>query len=157
MVLLASACATSAQKNQQLQTSVDAYLEAMRWQYYERAAAFRPNDLRASFLATLEDEGSGLQIEDIKVLRVDVQSDDAADITVRFRYMRLPSVTVKNEVIRQSWHRVDGKWLLEFEEPPFVEIDPDKVPAPRREDDFGGTDEGDTEIDVTTPWDDEEG
>lgn len=157
MLLLASACATSSQKSQQLQTSVNAYLEAMRWQYYERAAAFRPNDLRASFLATLEDEGTGLQIEDVKVLRVDVQSEEAADITVRIRYMRLPSVTVQSDVIRQSWHRVDGNWILEFEDPPFVEIDPEAVPPPRSEDDFGGAEEGDTEIDVSTPWDDEEG
>ncbi len=151
------ACATTSQKSQQLETSVDAYLEALRWKYYERAAGFRPNDLRASFLAAFEDEGTGLQIEDIQVLRVDVKSEASADITVRYRYMRLPSVTVQTEMIRQSWHRVDGKWLLEFEEPPLIEINPNKVPPPKTEDDFGGEDSGDTEIDVSTPWDDEEG
>jgi len=156
-VLLTTACATSSQKTQQLKTSVDAYLEALRWKYYERAAAFRPNDLRASFLAAMEDEGTGLQIEDIQVLRVDVQSEESADITVRIRYMRLPSVTVQTDVVRQAWHRVDGKWILEFEEPPFIEIDPNRVPPPKTEDDFGGEDPGDTDIEVSTPWDDEEG
>ncbi|MGF1509037.1 MAG: hypothetical protein ACFB9M_05995 [Myxococcota bacterium] len=139
--LLLGACATTSTQERldELRSSVESYIEAFRWKYYERAAAFLPNDSRTEFLTTFEEHTTSLHVEEIKILEVDVESDDSAEITVRYRYLLMPSVTVRSKVVKQSWHRVDGDWLLEHEDPPLVALrDEPKPKLEREEDAFGG-------------------
>jgi hypothetical protein len=159
------ACATPKKdKLEQLRTSVEAYNEAFRWKYYERAASFLPNELRTPFLSAFEDEaGASLHVEDVKILEVSLESEDVAEITVRYRYLRIPSVTVQSQIVKQSWHRIGDNWILEYEDPPLVELPAATPSSPREEDAFGGdvfgADEdpgADTDVEVTTPWDDDE-
>lgn len=147
-------CATpsSGKTLEALQASVTGYLEAFRWKNYSVAARYLPAADRTAFLSTFDEDGNAIHVEDAKVVQVDLQSDEAAEITVRYRYMKLPSVTVERSIVTQSWHKVDGRWILEYEDPPLVELDP----SPSREADSRPTPEsgepGDTRVDVETPW-----
>jgi hypothetical protein len=120
--LALSACAGSSRDSmKKLKDSVDAYNTAFRWKNFHQAAMYLPNDLRTPFLTYFDEESPSLHIDGIEVLKVDVKSEDAAEVTVRYRYMQLPSVVVDRKVVTQSWHRVDGNWILEDEDPPLVD------------------------------------
>ncbi len=148
-LLVSCAAARHRDHMNELQTAVEAYNHAFRWKNYERAAAFLPPSLRAGFIATHEDDAKSLHVEDYRVLQVDLPSEDSAIVTVSTRYTLLPSVTVENRKIRQSWHKVAGAWILESEDKPIRAI---KVDAkPRTVDSFGGDQEGSAEVEVTGP------
>ncbi len=149
----ASACATmksDREKQDQLIESVEAYNDAFRWKNYERAAAFLPNDTRAAFVAAHEDDEKSLHVEDYSILKVDRLGDDGATITVRVRYMMLPSVTIELRNVVQHWHHVAGSWMLETEDNSIRTLDLAKTPA--NPDAFGGGGDGaPMEIEVTAP------
>lgn len=154
MALALVACASGGTKNalEELKTSVDAYNEAFRWKNYPAAARYRTPDERTAFLATFEENEDGIHVEDVQVLKVNVESDEAAEIIVRYRYMKLPSVTIDKVVIKQSWHRVNDRWVLEYEEPPLVELVPD--PTVDEDEDRPAADDpnSETSVEVETPW-----
>lgn len=110
-------CAGSARPGRadDLRRSVEAYNEAYRWKNYARAAAFLPPDLRAPFVASYEEDDKSLHIEGYQVLAVDMRTPEVADIKVRYRYMILPEVTLKQDVVTQHWALVGGSWILEHE------------------------------------------
>lgn len=158
LVVLASAvgCAAAHMKDamRELEESLEAYNEAYRWKNYERAAAFVPADLRAAFLATYEDEDNSLHVEDYKVLNVDMQSETAATVVVRVRYMLLPSVNVEKATLVQHWHRLNGAWTLETEEGSIRELSLEK--KPRNPEAFGGAEppsrsQGETKVKAEGP------
>lgn len=147
--LVSCAAARHRDHMNELQTAVEAYNHAYRWKNYERAAAFLPPSLRAAFIETHEDDTQSLHVEDYKILQVDLPSEDSAIVTVSTRYTLLPSVTVENRKIRQSWHKVAGTWILESEDNPIRAIKVDV--KPRTVDSFGGDEENQAEVEVTGP------
>lgn len=153
LLLLLASCATSqsTQTVKDLKTSVNGYLEAFRWKNYAMAAQYLPASDRTAFLTTFEEDGDAVHVEDVQVLRVDIESEDAAEITVRYRFMQLPSVTVERKVVTQSWHRSDGRWLMEYEEPRLVELDR-SLQKKREPAQPAGGEEGETQVDVEGPW-----
>lgn len=148
----AFACKTpEGKKLEAFQDSVEAYNDAYRWKNYERAAAFLPADLRGAFVATYEDDKKSLHVEDYKILEAEMDSEDAARVVVRVRYMLLPSVTVQKRTLVQHWHRVDGSWILENEDNSIRDIDESLMPDT---DAFGGGEapEGaEADVEVTAP------
>lgn len=143
--LALSACAGSTSDGmKELQKSVDAYNTAVRWKNFHQAASFLPNDLRTAFVTYFDEESPSLHIEGVEILKVDVKSDDKAQVTVRYRYMLLPSVVIDRKVVQQSWHRIDGDWILETEDPPLVDYtaaDPDADERSRETEDGWSTPE----------------
>lgn len=147
-----TACASTRMQESltQLNESVEGYNEAYRWKNYERAAAFLPPDLRAAFIATYEDDS--LHIEDYQIVAVNLDSERAATVTLRLRYMLLPSVNIDKRVLVQHWHKLGEAWILESEDNSIREIARAATPkgaahaaplAPGRE--------GDTRVRVTNP------
>lgn len=146
---------TSKDALESLTEAVEAYNHAFRWKTYDQAVLFLPEDLRGPFLAAYEDDESSLQIEDYKIARVLMKSKTAAEVTVRVRYMVLPSVVVQRATLKQYWHEVGGRWILETEENSIRTLDPSKAPpedatlAPV----VSPEQEGDTELEVFGPGD----
>jgi hypothetical protein len=152
--LLGCASSKTAETLQNLQESVDAYNEAYRWKNYERAASYLPSDLRQAFLATYEDADNSLHVEDFQILNVKLESEEAATVTVRVRYMQLPSINVDRKTVVQHWHRVGGAWILEVEENSIRELDKGATPRnPEARDGRGAPaeQEGKTGVKVTSP------
>lgn len=121
-------------KLEKLKEAVEGYNQAFRWKNYERAAQYLPNDIRAAFMAAYDDDESSLQVEDYQISKVDVLSDDEAKVSVRVRFLLLPSVVVENRTMVQHWHRVAGEWILETEEQSIRKLDASKkadLPAER--------------------------
>jgi hypothetical protein len=151
LVVLSTGCASTQTKNtlEALQESVDGYNEAYRWKNYERAASYLPEDMRQSFLTAYEDSDNSLHVEDYQVLKVDLDGD-AAKVTLRLRYMQLPSVTVERKTLVQHWHKIGGVWIMETEDNSIREIEKS---APKDSDaDKSATkpeQEGDTKVKVT--------
>lgn len=147
---LLSGCATArtADKMERLRRSVEAYNHAFRWKNYDRAANYLPGELRAAFVSTHEDDATSLHVEDYKVLRVDLDSEDAARVLVRYRYTLLPSVVVKTRKLTQHWHRVAGRWVLESEDEPIRPIN--ALAEPSHPEAFGGLDPEPGPMDVET-------
>lgn len=156
LLLLGTACASVKARDsmEQLQEAAEGYNEAYRWKNFERAAGFLPNDQRAAFVATYEDDEKSLHVEDVQILKVDMDGPDAALITVRIRYMMLPSVTVETRKLLQHWHKVNDAWILESEENSIRAL---QVGAtPKNPEAFGGTegqpnDDREQQIQVTDP------
>jgi hypothetical protein len=163
IALLLAACAheKSGDAFTRLKDSVDGYNHAFRWKYYERAATFLPKDIRASFLATYEDDDSSLQVEDYSIIDLDVGDDSkSATAKVKVRYMMLPSVTVEHVTLVQHWHELEGQWILETEEHSIRPLDPSKTSSDPRVSKVNEADpskEGKTEIKIKKPGDPDEG
>ena len=156
MFLAVAACAAGMQDAlKQLQDSIEGYNEAYRWKNYDRAASYLPADLRGTFLATYEDDDNALHVEDFQLLNVNVESDRAATVTVRIRYMELPSVTVERKTLVQHWRRLGDAWILETEENSIRRLAKDK--KPKNAEALGGTPETphregeETSVEVTAP------
>lgn len=155
-VLGAIACAPIQRQDSltKLKESVDAYNHSFRWKAYGQASLHLPPDLRGPFLAAYEDEEASLQIEEARVLNVNVENDDSALVLVRYRYMMLPSVVVQKSTVTQHWKRIAGDWLLETEDNSIRDIDPAKQPTDLRESPKPKPEqEGKTEVDVFGPGD----
>lgn len=137
-VVVLSGCATARAKDkmEMLRKSVEAYNHAFRWKNYDRAATFLPAELRGAFVATHEDDAASLHVEDYKILQVDIDTEDAARVLVRYRYTLLPSVVVQTRKLTQHWHRVAGQWTLENEDEPIRPVN--RSSKPSRPDAFGG-------------------
>ena len=150
----AAGCAASTPKEKMddLKTAVDGYNHAFRWKNYARAAMFLPPDLRGSFIATYEDDEASLQIEDYRVDRVDFDSDRAT-VTVRLRYLLLPSVTLERVTLTQHWHKIGRTWILETEEGSLRELDKTLAPKLPAEPEVRPEQEGNTELEVFGPED----
>lgn len=150
------ACQSLATKDSllRLQESIDGYNHAYRWKNYARAAAYLPNDLRAAFIATYEEDDKSLHVESYQVLKIHMEGKNAAKVTVRVRYMLLPSVTVENRTVTQHWAKVEEKWLIEAEDNSIRDVDPEAIPG-NAEEAFGGevdpSKKGKTEVEVTGP------
>jgi hypothetical protein len=156
LVLAAASCAaqTKAKALEELKESVEGYNEAYRWKNYERASAFIPQDLRAAFLATYEEDDNSLHIEDFEVLAVNLDGEKAATVKVRVRYMLLPSVNVERRTVTQHWHKVDGTWIMETEDDPIRPIATGS--SPKNPEAFGPAEpdaehKGDTKVQATNP------
>lgn len=143
------ACATMSKSSslEALQDSVEAYNDAYRWKNYERAALFLPPEVRAPFLATYEEDDKALHVEGYRILRADLQSETAARVVIRMRYMQLPSVTLESKDLIQHWHKVASRWVLETEENSIREVDL-KAGMPDPSAFGGGTPEADPELEV---------
>lgn len=135
----------------ELQDSVEAYNDAYRWKNYERAAIYLPEDQRAPFLATYEEDDKALHVEGYRILKANIVTETAAEMTIRVRYMLLPSVTLEKRNVIQHWHKVADRWILETEDNSIREIDPSKLEIDP--DAFGGGPEPapDLEVEVTNP------
>ncbi|MBI2378414.1 MAG: hypothetical protein HYV07_30730 [Deltaproteobacteria bacterium] len=140
-------CATMKQKESldALKEAVDEYNHAFRWKNYPEAARFLPVDHRASFIASYEDEAEGIEIEELTIGGVNVINPTYAQVTVRLRYTRLPSITIQKRTATQHWHETEGHWSLENEENSILK--PSKKPANEgpteeeaKEDHEGGSD-----------------
>lgn len=112
---------------EKLREAVEGYNQAFRWKNYERAAQYLPNEVRAAFLAAYDDDESSLQLEDYQISKVDIANDDAATVSVRVRFLLLPSVVVENRTLVQHWHRVSGEWMLENEDNSIRKLDLSKT------------------------------
>lgn len=129
IALLLAGCATSAQtKLEELQSAVDGYNSAYRWKNFERAASYLPNDLRAAFIAAYEEDDHSLHVETYQILKVDLKGEEAATVTVRLRFMELPSITLENRTLVQHWHKVNDVWILETEENSIRALELDATP-----------------------------
>ena len=119
-------CAAVGQKNDmnRLQEAVESYSHAYRWKNYDSAVLMLQPDLREPYLAAYEEDESSLQIEDIRVVRVELEAPDRAKITLRTRFMLLPSVTVQKKKLTQYWVKIGDQWLMEAEENSIRLIDP---------------------------------
>jgi hypothetical protein len=148
--LVSAGCASSPRGGlDELRRSVEGYNEAYRWKNYERAAAFLPGELRPAFLASYEEDDKSLHVEGYQILAVDLKRPNLADVTVRFRYMQLPSVTLEKKVVTQHWAKVNDRWVLEHEDNPIRPVDPD---AASGEAGFGGpTPAATMEVEVRDP------
>lgn len=113
---------------EELKAAIDGYNSAYRWKNFERAASYLPNDLRAAFLAAYEEDDQSLHVETFQILQVDLLNDTAATVTVRVRYLELPSITLENRTLTQHWQKVNDIWLLETEENSIRAIDPARAP-----------------------------
>jgi len=145
-------CASMSAQNDltSLQKAVEAYSHAYRWKNYESAVLLLQPDLREPFLAAYEEDESSLQVEDLKVLRVEMKAKDRAKVTVRARYMMLPSVTVQKTKLVQYWVMLGQRWLLESEENSIRKIDPLAKPSePVQKPLPPNAQEGETELEVT--------
>ncbi|MBK8010487.1 MAG: hypothetical protein IPK13_04010 [Deltaproteobacteria bacterium] len=111
-------CAATQRQNTMLalQESIDGYNHALRWQNFEAAAAYLPNDLRTTFLALQTENASNLQIESFTIMKVELESERSARVQVLLSYMLLPSVTLQSRRVVQHWHRVQDDWILETED-----------------------------------------
>ena len=144
-------CASMSAQNDltSLQEAVEAYNHAFRWKNYSSAVLLLQPDLREPFLAAYEEDESSLQVEDLKVLRVEMQAKDRAKVTVRARYMMLPSVTVQKNRLVQHWALIRQRWLLESEENSIRKIDPLAQPTqPVQKPLPPNAQEGETELEV---------
>jgi hypothetical protein len=152
---LMTGCASAAQQRmEELQAAIDGYNSTYRWKNFERAASFLPNDLRGPFIAAYEEDDNSIHVETYTIIKVDLLNDDAATVTVRVRYMELPSINLENRTVTQHWHKVNDVWLLETEENSIREIDPDA--APKNPEAVKGAEvpddkKGETSIEVTDP------
>lgn len=136
--MLLAGCVTSTKdKVAALQKAVDGYNNAYRWKNYERAAMYLPSELRATFVATYADDEKSLHVEDFQILRVDMDSENAARVLVRVQYMLLPSVTLESRRMLQHWHRINNTWILETEDNSIRELD--LAATPENLDLFGGS------------------
>lgn len=117
-VFAIAGCATArtGDKMEALRKAVDGYNHAFRWKNYEVASGYIPSDLRAQFVSTHEDDEASLHVEEYTVLRVDFETEDAAEVLVRYRFTLLPSVVVQTRKLTQHWHHVAGHWTLETED-----------------------------------------
>lgn len=97
-----------------LHDDVEGYMHAFKWKNYDRAALYLPAEQRQAFFAAYED--GALQIEDYKVMRVQMNTEEDATINVHLTFMMLPSVTVEKAKLVQHWHKINGRWTLEAEE-----------------------------------------
>lgn len=155
LLAVTAGCATTGQEAfDELQAAVDGYNSAYRWKNYERAASYLPNDLRAAFIASYEDDEKSLHVEGYRLLRVDFDGENAATVHVRVRYMLLPSISVENRTLVQHWHKVNDVWILETEENSIRDVELDAVPE--NPEAVGGVQvppekQGDTAIEVTDP------
>jgi hypothetical protein len=122
-------CASAKQAQmEELQNAIDGYNSAYRWKNFERAAGYLPNDLRGAFIAAYEEDDNSIHVETYTIIKVDLLGDEAATVTVRVRYMELPSINLENRTLTQHWHKVNDTWLLETEENSIRAIDPAATP-----------------------------
>lgn len=143
-----------------LHDSVEAYNHAFRWKAYDRAATYRLPEERTAFIAVYDDDQSSLQIEDYRVVRVNVIEDRSAEVTVRVRFLMLPSTVVQRSTIVQYWHKIGGNWLLESEKNPMRDMDLELQPRDKARLEgpkVSPEQEGQTELDVLGPGDDAPG
>ena len=154
-LLLAVGCSSMRQQEKLhgLDEAIEGYNHAFRWKNYERAGAYLPSDVRVGFVATYEEDEKSLHVEDYRVMKVNLESEDVATVWIRVRYMLLPDVVVKNQTLTQHWARVNEEWRLESEDGSLREIDPSATPA--NPDAFGGPadpeNEAKSEVQVTGP------
>ncbi len=135
----AGACAGSSQDLMGgLQQSVEAYNRAFRWKNYPLAANYLLSDERADFLERFEEDDKNLHVEGFQVLSVHFESPELARVSVRYRYMMLPSVTLQQRVLTQQWAKMGEGWLLEREEPRLLPPRPKKDDGSQDPDAFGG-------------------
>lgn len=118
VALLFGACRTpqTRTKAERLHKAVETYNKAYRWQNFEVASGYLPAEERPLFITTYEDDRESLSISDYRILKVDKPTEDAAVVTVRYRYTMLPSTSVKKRQVTQRWHHVGERWVLESEE-----------------------------------------
>lgn len=124
-LLLSAGCASMKVQDQleKLKEAVEGYNQAFRWKNYERAAQYLPVEHRGAFVAAYDDDEKSLQMEDYNVSRVDLISEEAATVSVRVRFLLLPSVVVENRTLTQHWQKIEGAWILETEENSIRKLD----------------------------------
>lgn len=113
-LLLLSACATSTDRAFELDNTLRAYENAIRWSDFERAKAFYKSDAPTVF-----------GVKGVRVTGYDVTRQDASEDgllikqTVEIRYYRHDDVRVRKVVDEQEWDydREHGRWRLKSPAP----------------------------------------
>ena len=150
LALVVSSCASMKVQDdlEKLKEAVEGYNQAFRWKNYERASLYLPGEKRAAFMTAYDDDERSLQMEDYQVSKVDLLSEEQATVSVRVRFLLLPSVVVENRTLTQHWQRIQGEWILEEEEASIRKLDlTQPTPTPP-----GKPDSADPyEVEVTPP------
>lgn len=104
----------AATSGEHLRDHVTRYNESVRWQRFEAASEFVPEEKRARFLSRYRDTANDLRILEYGVEDVTRIGRDRAQVTVRYEWIRHPSNTVETTYLAQEWALTDEstKWLL---------------------------------------------
>jgi hypothetical protein len=108
VLLLAGGCGLLNSREGDRKAAFDNFVKYLRYQLYPAAGSYFSPELREAFLDQME-EVKGLNVTDVRLVRVDVKEDgERVDTRLEVDYYLLPSVTVKTLRVDQVWrHRED--------------------------------------------------
>ena len=103
MVVFLTACGVFHATEKQRTAAVDDFMNALRWQRYQEAAAFFTSEHRRAFLDQME-ELRDLKVTDVRLQRIE-PADEGRRVEARLEmdYYLLPSATLKTLRIEQTW------------------------------------------------------
>lgn len=122
LTLLAVGCSTFQQAGIPLQPSVAKFNDHLRWKRYDAAARLITSEEQATFYEALAEVEETLDIQNIEVRHVSIQSTDPvkARVIVRSETTNLPSTIVKTVTQTQIWEHRPGGWVLVGVEPTWL-------------------------------------
>ena len=119
-------CATVGQKSDmnRLQKAVESYTHAYRWKTTIRQSGCYSPTLESPYLAAYEEDESSLQIEDIRVVRVELRSAGSSEDYSSHSTGAFAFGHSSKKKLTQYWVKIGDQWLLEAEENSIRLIDP---------------------------------
>jgi hypothetical protein len=111
--LALGACgASQAHSKSDLDESVRAYNEGVRWERFSLAAAALPPAQRAQFVDDMDQRAVDLKITDYEVVKVDPRGAREARVQVKLSWYKESEGTVRETHAIQTWERRGKDWLL---------------------------------------------
>jgi hypothetical protein len=106
LIAIVSACGTLTNLREDLNDTVMAYNDLLRWNEFIKAKYFVDEPLRHEFEARAK-EAKNLKIADYRIVDADFQADKGEQIVeVEFEYYISPAYTVKTLIDKQRWSYV---------------------------------------------------
>jgi hypothetical protein len=115
LLVLAAACTPNSEETRgALEQSVTAFQNGLRWQRCEQTSALLDQPLRAEFVDACENLSGRLGIEDMRVMRIEVDAAaGTAEVDVRVTYYLLPDNTLAKATTHLLWKKTGELWLLQ--------------------------------------------
>jgi hypothetical protein len=111
-VLVLVGCGALPKSSETLSESIRGYNDEVRWERFDRAAAFVPQTQRAERVDEWDERAHDLKITGYDIIKVDRRSEREARVQVKLEWYRATDNTVHETHAVQTWERQGKGWVV---------------------------------------------
>jgi hypothetical protein len=127
-LLALAACGSSLTPRDKLVDAVTVFCDALRWQQYDQASNFLPQEARKAWLDAHDRLAELIEVSDLEITRRSLGQGDVATVVIALSWVAKNEQVVRKTIFEQRWEAKGDHWVMTRER----QLRGDRLPGTRR-------------------------